>query len=319
MTVVQKWVFFFAAVLIALAVYFAYFDSNGLAGGSLFFAVALIMFGAVNPDTIEKLVWRRGELGLHRHISSKSEINEALSLVEDERRASIADEPLVQSAEDRDPAQKSATDYLLLATNAWKEKHVADGLQYAYQGLGLNPANVRVKASLESRIGMLFMDLNAYEQAVVYLDKAIETDPGFSWPYNNLGILLHDQERFEEAEDAYRTAIVLEPGFALAHNNLGALLKQQRRIEEAEEAFREAIKLDPDFSSYYYNLAILLDDLGRTDDVEDLFQKAITLDPDDTNAHYNLALLLKKHGRQEEADEHFRIAKELRKGQGGAK
>ncbi len=310
LTSVQHLLFLFGAVFIALAVYFVVMTNTVLAGWTLFLAVALIIIGAVNPSLITELGLSRDKgLGLKtRHTPTEGEVEKVLSIADDKQSVSIAEEPLVQTAEKRDPSLKSATDYLLLATNAWKEKSYDDGLEYAYAGLSLHPDDKRIKATLEHRIGALFADLKANTSAVRYFKKAMGTDPGFAWPHHNLGLLLGKQGRTDDAEKEFRKAIILGPELTFTHNSLGILLKKQGRLEEAEEAYRKAIALDPDYADAHNNLGILLDKQGRAEEAEEACRKAIALDPDYADAHNNLGILLKKQGRSEEAEDAYRKA-----------
>jgi tetratricopeptide (TPR) repeat protein len=86
---------------------------------------------------------------------------------------------------------------------------------------------------------------------------AIELDPAFAWPWNNLGVLLTDRlERHEEAETTYRKTIELDPTAALPWNNLGLVLSDKlERHEEAELAYRKAIELAPAAAFPHFNLA----------------------------------------------------------------
>lgn len=188
--------------------------------------------------------------------------------------------------------ERSPTDFLLLAINAWKEKQFEEGLGYGYAGLALKPEDVRVKASLELQNGLLYAGLREIDQAIVQFKKAIQTDSLFSYPHANLGAMLQDQSKFEDAEKEYRKAIELDPKYASPHNNLGNLLKDQGKDEEAEKEYREAIELNPKHADAHYNLGLLLKDQGKTDESEKCFRKAIEHNPKHADALTNLFILL---------------------------
>ena len=314
-TFIQWVLFLFGTIFIGLAVYFVIKTNTGLAGWTLFLAVALIIIGAVNPESIKELGWRQGksgpELTFKRDILTMAQAQKAPIIEKNKQLDFIADESLVEAAEKRESDPKSAADYLQLAKTALLENNYDDGLQYAYSGLSLNPEDKRIKATLEHRIGTLFEKIQTNASAEGYYNKAVDTDPTFFWPHNNLGNLAADRGANFEAESEYRKAIALDPDSYGPHYNLGNLLMAQGRNEEAEEAFRNAISLNPEYSDSHHNLGTLIARLGRMGEAEEAFRKAISLNPNFALFYYNLGTLLSKQGRNGEAEEAYRKAIEL--------
>ncbi len=154
-----------------------------------------------------------------------------------------------------------------------------------------------------------------FELAEAAYRKAIEIDPEFAPPWNDLGNLLKDHlERYDEAEAAYRKAIELDPGLAQPWNNLAGLLQQHlERYDEAEAACHKAIELDPKSASPCDWLGnVLTQHLERYDEAEAAYRKAIELDPKSAHPWYGLANLLQDHlKRYEEAEAAYRKAIEL--------
>jgi tetratricopeptide (TPR) repeat protein len=85
-----------------------------------------------------------------------------------------------------------------------------------------------------------------YPQAEQAYRKAIELDPTFAWPWNNLGNLLTDRlQRHDEAEKAYRKAIELDPTFPLPHYNLGRFFSKRQAWLDAANSYARAWALHP--------------------------------------------------------------------------
>ena len=95
---------------------------------------------------------------------------------------------------------------------------------------------------------------NAHEIAVESYEKAIELDPHFIDPMQNLGNVtsrlgdtaqtLEDQERYYGmSKAAYTRAISVEPENAQLHANLGDLYTKQRRLTEACAEISRAVEL----------------------------------------------------------------------------
>jgi tetratricopeptide (TPR) repeat protein len=75
--------------------------------------------------------------------------------------------------------------------------------------------------------------------------RAIELDPRYAAPWNNLGVELERLERPGEAESAYRKAIELNPRSAFPWSNLGQTLEPfPSRHQEAAEAALRAFEID---------------------------------------------------------------------------
>jgi tetratricopeptide (TPR) repeat protein len=98
-----------------------------------------------------------------------------------------------------------------------------------------------------------------YRSPYQYL-KAIELDPNFAAPWNNLGNLLSDQlKRYNEAEMAYRKAVDLVPTNNEHLNRLAwCLFLADKNMEEAEERAWQALAIPPNDLYTICTLACIL-------------------------------------------------------------
>jgi Flp pilus assembly protein TadD len=154
-----------------------------------------------------------------------------------------------------------------------------------------------------------------FDEAEVAYKKAIDLDPTFDYPWNNLGVLFAVHlGRFAEAEAAYRKAIELNPTCADPWWCLGALFADHLgRFAEAEAAYRKAIELDPTRVYPWWCLGRLLaDHLRRFAEAEAAYRKAIDLDPMDADPWNGLGALFHGHlGRFGDAEVAYKKAIEL--------
>ncbi len=65
------------------------------------------------------------------------------------------------------------------------------------------------------------------------------------------------------AISAYQKAIDVDPAYAAPFNDLGVIYEQQGQFDAAEQAYEEAIKIDPEYAAAHSNLALLSERLGH--------------------------------------------------------
>jgi Flp pilus assembly protein TadD len=132
-------------------------------------------------------------------------------------------------------------------------------------------------------LGMAESDLGLLDDAIMHLQRAVDTDPSHAHARVALGVAHGRAGRTKEAIATLRQAVTSAPDDPYARRNLGALLGRDGDIEGAEVHLREAARLLPNDQPSLYGLAHLLIQLGDDDRMEEadtLFQRAIDLDPD---------------------------------------
>ena len=97
-------------------------------------------------------------------------------------------------------------------------------------------------------LGWMLSFRGEIDEAIAYCKRAIEVDPDFGNPYNDIGVYLMQQGRLDEAEPWFRratTASRYEPR-QFPHINLGRLYMGRRRFTDAIRELRAAIDKAPD-------------------------------------------------------------------------
>ncbi len=102
------------------------------------------------------------------------------------------------------------------------------------------------------------------------------------------------------AELSYRKAIEKDPTFAYPYNNLGALSQQARDSVTAMKYYRDAIRRDPKYSAPLFNMGNLFVSAGNKDSAEVYFRRAIEGD-DPGPAANQLGVLLCERGQFQES------------------
>ncbi len=85
------------------------------------------------------------------------------------------------------------------------------------------------------------------ERAIELCHQAIEVDPDFGNPYNDIGAYLIKAERYDEALPWLEKAMRAEryDSYHYPHLNAGRLYLIQYRYEEAAAEFRKALEIEP--------------------------------------------------------------------------
>jgi tetratricopeptide (TPR) repeat protein len=94
-------------------------------------------------------------------------------------------------------------------------------------------------------IGRIYMDRHDYEQARVWLERALAVNPDHWRALYNYGVTNANLQRWPEALSAYRGALAIAPGDARLHANVGWTLMKLGQEAEAERELQIALRLDP--------------------------------------------------------------------------
>jgi tetratricopeptide (TPR) repeat protein len=95
--------------------------------------------------------------------------------------------------------------------------------------------------------GWVYSFLGDYERAIQECLQAIQVDPDFGNPYNDIGAYLIEQGKWEEAIPWFEKAMAAKRYEARAypHFNLGRVYEHQGRWEKAQNCYRKAFEVDP--------------------------------------------------------------------------
>ena len=139
-------------------------------------------------------------------------------------------------------------------------------------------------------LGIIKIQLKQFEEAIVWLDKAININPNNHSVFNNLGVCYKELKKYNEALNNFQNSIKIKPDYAEAYNNLAIIYKSLENYEEAIKNYNKAIKLKPDYAESYNNLGIIYLNQEKFDAAKDLFEKAIKIKPDYFEAINNLGI-----------------------------
>lgn len=99
------------------------------------------------------------------------------------------------------------------------------------------------EARLYRSQGLEQQNVSNIDEAMSSYQKAIETDPGYAVPYNDLGIIYEALGDINRAEDYYQKALTIDPNYLSAYSNLALLYEAKGDTEKAIVYWRERAKL----------------------------------------------------------------------------
>lgn len=170
------------------------------------------------------------------------------------------------------------------------------------------------------RRGMAEKDAGKKDEAVIWLEQAVDADPEYAPAYLALGILYREQSELAEAEYCLRMVLSLEPQSGDAWLQLGKLCSKQGRNADALNFLRRAVELQENAVDALTELALVCERLGETDTAIESWTRVIALNPEDSAAYNNLGLLFTlSKGNIEQARVCFLKALQLNPGQAASR
>lgn len=157
-------------------------------------------------------------------------------------------------------------------------------------------------------LGRVLHALGRDEEALAPLLAALSLQPDDDASALQLGNALHRLRRFDDAELAYRNAVTANPENIDAWHNLGNTLQALGRFDAACAAYGEALRRRADSADTWNALALARRALGDTSGAVDALSRALSCDARHAPALNNLGVVLKDGGKLDDALRAFRAA-----------
>lgn len=120
---------------------------------------------------------------------------------------------------------------------------------------------------------------DAADEALVVFQKSIDADPRFSWPYHNIGRVYMARGDFEQARVWLGRALAVNPDHWRALYSYGVANANLKRWRDALLAYRQALAISPNDARLHASVGWTLVELGHEAEAEREFKIAVRLDP----------------------------------------
>ena len=170
-----------------------------------------------------------------------------------------------------------------------------------------------------AELGIAFIAMKHYEDAIVSFDQALFHNPDYTQPLLNKGAMLQQFGQYNEALAIYNHIAVTDPKDALGLNlNKGSVLLHLTFHEEALEAYEQALANFNQTPPSLYSESILvsiwsgkgqtLNKLNRYAEALSAFNTALEVNPKNDTVWYHKGHTLMDLGRYADAEEAFNEA-----------
>jgi len=169
-----------------------------------------------------------------------------------------------------------------------------------------------------SNIGIMYMRLENYAQALRFLEKAAKLDSDNLNIKYSLASVLRDNKQPKKALNIYKQIVAVSPLYPNIHNDIADIYQSMGLAEKAEQEFERAkniaLGLKANGNSKPWtalSLGIALNGLNETKRAKRVIDELILKNPEFDHAYYIRARILKKLGQIKAANADLAKAREL--------
>lgn len=150
------------------------------------------------------------------------------------------------------------------------------------------------------------------QQALEYLQKAVEYDPNDETSLLNLGIAHIYNNNYDEAIKYMKRSFDIYPTNAAAVNNLGYACIRKNDFDQAIYYYSKAVEINPNYDEPYFNLGIAYAQKNNLNAAITSFKQVIAINPNHEQSLTNLALIYQQKGDAKTAQQYFDKANKIK-------
>ena len=147
------------------------------------------------------------------------------------------------SQSEEDP-KKQALEYFRKAYEYQMAGKLETAIDYYQKSIAIYPT-----AEAHTFLGWTYSFMNHYDEAIAECHKAIEVDPDFGNPYNDIGAYCIELGQLDEAIPWLEKAVIAPryESYCYPHHNLGRIWERKGLWDKAIEAYQQALNTNPNY------------------------------------------------------------------------
>ena len=141
-------------------------------------------------------------------------------------------------------AKKIAQEFFKKAYDLQMAGELEDAIEQYKRSIEIFPT-----AEAHTFLGWTYSFQGHYEEAIAECKEAIQVDPDFGNPYNDIGAYLIERERLDEAIPWLRKAMIAKryDSYCYPHYHLGRVYERKGNWQEALKCYESSLKANPDY------------------------------------------------------------------------
>lgn len=153
---------------------------------------------------------------------------------------------------------------------------------------------------LTARLGSAYSALGDFENAIDYLEEALETKEDVDTVFQ-LGFTYFQQEEFQRANELFHKVTTMDHTYTSVYPYLAKGLEEEQQLDRASKAVEEGLKQDQtNYQLYLIGASISIKE-GNEEKAESFYKQASELDPDNESITIQYTNFLLYQERFEEA------------------
>lgn len=207
--------------------------------------------------------------------------------------------------QDNQNARSSA--YQLIGMTALKRGEADQAITYLQKAIETDPKDSGGKY----RLGLVYQELGQIEQAIIYYEQAIESAPGNNPTINRLAGLYRELQRLDVARNFYHRALENNPydvDAIMGLVELDIFLQTPESYRNALSRLESMLKWMPDNIDAQVNLGVVYNSLNKPDQASAMYQSVLAIHPLHVTASMNLAQLYQSTGHTQQVSDLYRNA-----------